>query len=219
LGDNRTANVLITITNNASVTWNWLEEYQLIVASAGNGTVQHNDDWIGRGSNAVATAIPNQYCTFDRWIGAPAGYESNNPVVISAYAPITLTATFKPADYTPMGTPVDWLSQYGLTAADDTVDTDGDGFLNWQEYVSDTNPTNSLSYLKPSQIQGNVQGVQLTQPDTSTNRLYDILSQAQLGIGEWNIVTNQVGNGSNLTFHLRYIHPSEMFRSNVRFKE
>lgn len=45
------------------------------------------------------------------------------------------------------GTPYGWLLGYGLDAADDGVDVDGDGLLTWQEYVAGTNPTNSASVL------------------------------------------------------------------------
>lgn len=47
------------------------------------------------------------------------------------------------------GTPEWWLAAYGFTnyTADAEVDTDGDGLPNWQEYIADTIPTNSLSRL------------------------------------------------------------------------
>ncbi len=55
------------------------------------------------------------------------------------------------------GTPLGWLSDYGLTAADDEVDNDGDGLLTWEEYVAGTDPTSSASALvanSPETIDG-----------------------------------------------------------------
>jgi len=52
---------------------------------------------------------------------------------------------------TPMGIPVPWLIRHGLTdnapEVEELLDFDGDGMLNWQEYVSDTDPTNEESVL------------------------------------------------------------------------
>ena len=45
----------------------------------------------------------------------------------------------------------DWERKFGFAtnnAADALLDSDGDGMLNWQEYVAGTNPTNAASYLK-----------------------------------------------------------------------
>ena len=47
---------------------------------------------------------------------------------------------------TTAGTPLVWLQNYSL--AGDTSDDDGDHFLTWQEYLADTNPTNTASCLK-----------------------------------------------------------------------
>ena len=46
--------------------------------------------------------------------------------------------------------PNNWEQTYfsSTTAGDPLADSDGDGMLNWQEYVAGTNPTNALSYLK-----------------------------------------------------------------------
>jgi hypothetical protein len=45
----------------------------------------------------------------------------------------------------------DWWEQlyFGhLTGTDPNADPDGDGFSNMQEYIADTNPTNSNSFLR-----------------------------------------------------------------------
>lgn len=52
---------------------------------------------------------------------------------------------------TSKGIPELWLIRHGLTNSvpeeEELLDFDGDGMLNWQEYVSDTNPTNKESVL------------------------------------------------------------------------
>ena len=51
-----------------------------------------------------------------------------------------------PADTNGNNIPDYWEAAYGIT--DPTGDPDGDGFTNWQEYLANTNPTNSASALR-----------------------------------------------------------------------
>ncbi len=52
--------------------------------------------------------------------------------------------------FTPAGVHYAWLQQYGLPidGSVDQVDLDGDGALTWQEYVTDTVPTNTASVFR-----------------------------------------------------------------------
>ncbi len=48
--------------------------------------------------------------------------------------------------YTPKGIPEDWYTGHGLDPeTDEEIDSDGDGALNWEEYVAGTIPTNDAS--------------------------------------------------------------------------
>ena len=56
-----------------------------------------------------------------------------------------------PLTVLPLGTPVAWLAKYGITnnlIYSEGADLDGDGVPTWQEYLSDTNPTNGNSAFK-----------------------------------------------------------------------
>jgi hypothetical protein len=55
---------------------------------------------------------------------------------------------------TPNGTPLSWLSEHGLTASDDDLDSDIDGLLTWEEYIAGTIPNDSNSVLKVISAQG-----------------------------------------------------------------
>ena len=49
-----------------------------------------------------------------------------------------------------------WESTYQIT--DPSADNDGDGFVNWQEYAANTNPTNAASVLRFSSVTMNAAG-------------------------------------------------------------
>lgn len=59
-----------------------------------------------------------------------------------------ITAISPPPAVTSRGTPHAWLESFGFSGdfeAADLLDSDGDGFLNWQEYQAGTDPTDSTS--------------------------------------------------------------------------
>ena len=55
---------------------------------------------------------------------------------------------------TALGTPYEWLTQYNLTDGDltfdeaEALDSDGDSFFNWQEFIAGTDPTNAASAFR-----------------------------------------------------------------------
>ena len=86
-------------------------------------------------------------------------------VPMTVVADSFINVTFAP-DLAAKGTPTWWLNQYGFTNglwdAAEVLDSDGDGALNWQEYVAGTIPTDSTSVLKVigQQIAGTTNTIQ-----------------------------------------------------------
>jgi hypothetical protein len=95
--------------------------------------------------------------------------------------------------------PDDWeLLYYGsTTGAVASVDTDGDGYDAWQEYILGSNPTNGgSSFLfepSPAQPTNTTFSVDFT---TVPGRLYTVECTEDLGSGDWQILTNFIGDGS-----------------------
>lgn len=87
-------NVTLTLTNDASVTWNWQTQYRLTTATNGAGSVTAGG-WQNAGSTVAVTAVSGPRTHFDRWTG-----DTNNCLiagnVISAVMtrPRSITAVF-----------------------------------------------------------------------------------------------------------------------------
>jgi hypothetical protein len=104
----------------------------------------------------------------------------------------------------PFGTPPAWLIANGFTnptqwTNDETLDSDGDGMLNWQEYQANTNPNDAKSKLYVSSVvQSPIDGRwQITFP-SALNRDYQV--QASTDCVNWRIVQDAIpGTGTNIT--------------------
>jgi hypothetical protein len=101
-------------------------------------------------------------------------------------APTTFAVITTLADNDADGIPDNWETSHGFDPNDNSdrlLDSDGDGMLNWQEYVAGTNPTNALSFLKlVSLISTN--GVTMEFPAMS-NRTYAVQYNTALGDTNW----------------------------------
>ncbi|MDF7823620.1 carbohydrate-binding protein [Pontiellaceae bacterium B12227] len=100
--------------------------------------------------NAEVIADPNGY----RYVRlkAPEGK------ALYTFAELEITT----AAVTANGTPIAWLEGYDLTSADDALDSDGDGLLNWEEYLAGTVPTNSGSVLEVNSVRDSASGMVVT---------------------------------------------------------
>ncbi len=83
------------------------------------------------------------------------------------------------SDFTANGTPIYWMEDYGLTDADDEVDSDGDGLLTWEEYVAGTDPTNAASVLTIYSGSNTVNGLVLTWQSVE-GKSYSIITNSSL---------------------------------------
>ncbi len=66
--------------------------------------------------------------------------------------------------------PYIWAQQYGLPT-DGSIDSDGDGMNNWQEWIAGTNPTNAASLLRILSVSNSISGPTVTWQSVS-GKLY-----------------------------------------------
>jgi hypothetical protein len=110
-----------------------------------------------------------------------------------------------------------WETNYGLSntnSADATLDSDGDGMINRDEYVAGTNPTNELSVLKLVIAPTNAAVLQF---QAESNISYTIQLRTNLNSGwqSWSNInaSNTVraiqfpGSGTNSEQYLRVVTP------------
>lgn len=123
--------------------------------------------------------------------------------------------------FTAYGIPADWQARYSLptNGSMDYWDSDSDGFLNWQEYQADSDPTNGASFLPPLTDVEGIEVLTIGASPTSTGRVYDIYCKTNLlpETQPWTAVGElQAGNGSNLVFTVTNIWPTSFYRIGVR---
>ena len=155
----------LTLTNNATLTWQWQTRYLLAVGQTGAGEVTAASGWQAAGSSTTLTARAGLYWHLAGWSGDTGGcVVVGSSLVADMSQARALTAHFEP-NLTPMGTPESWLAGFGLTngafAETEQLDPDGDGQPSWAEYVADTNPTNTESVLAFTSIRAEGTGIRL----------------------------------------------------------
>jgi hypothetical protein len=84
----------------------------------------------------------------------------------------------------------DWERLYGFNTnslADASLDFDGDGMFNYQEYLAGTDPTNALSYLRidAAPLNGGPPASLLLTLSAVSNHTYSIICRDTIGAGAW----------------------------------
>lgn len=157
-----TNSMIMTLTNNAVLTWLWKTQYSLTLTAGVHGVASAASNWWDSGSFATATATPDIHFHFNMWTGTVSS--ATNPLSILMNIPHSIVALFDPTLAT-NSTPEWWLASYNLTGqtydAQALGDDDGDGVLTWQEFFADTIPTNALSFLAFSTVNVTTSRVEL----------------------------------------------------------
>ena len=103
--------------------------------------------------------------------------------------------------------------------AADNVDADGDGALNWQEYLAGTDPTNPLSVFQFSSAvfsAGGASGVALNWL-TAPGKTYILQSIPALGGKSWTPINTNTGDGYNYQFiQSKYNGNAQFYRIQIQ---
>ncbi len=95
--------------------------------------------------------------------------------------------------------------------------TDGDAHTDYEEYIADTDPTDSNHWFRITGLSAGVPTIVRAEP-TSVNRLYSLLYSTNLVEGVWTAVPGQVdlvgGGGEDSFLHTNSL-PSVFYRSEV----
>ena len=88
-------NVSFVLTRDSTIAWTWKTQF-LFTASAGeNGTVAATNGWYDFGTEAAATAEPDEGYRFGGWIGdIPADKNDDNPLTLTVDRAYSVTSAF-----------------------------------------------------------------------------------------------------------------------------
>ncbi len=143
------ANVCVfTITNDSTLTWQWLTEHRLDTEAETGGSVDVADGWYTNGANVHVEANPGAGYGFLRWAGdVPAGQTNQPAIDLVMDRPRSITAHFVlvPTNRQPVVAVasqqiyLESLGDSALLDASPSYDPDGDMlFYSWREGLNNT---------------------------------------------------------------------------------
>ena len=85
----------VSLTNDATLTWNWQAQNWLTVSAGPGGTVPSVGGWYAATSNATVTALPASGFKLAQWTGdVPPANATDNPLPLPMSQARTIAATF-----------------------------------------------------------------------------------------------------------------------------
>jgi len=154
-------------------------------------------------------AFPVEYCSCSFHDSDPLSWDHQTVIIV-----VTNLPDFDDGD----GIPGWWEIHCGLDPLNpcaSSANSDSDWMTDFQEYIADTNPTNSASHLPIAAWSD--QGILMS--NTSTNRVYNLWWSTNL-LNEpqaWNLHPDeQLGSGAGIVFTITNDAPAKMFRTGVR---
>ncbi len=185
--------------------------YTVSVAAAANGAISPSGNVaVAAGGDATFTMTPAPYYHLTNVVVDGVGRGAINPCVLTNVLANHSFAAFFAADLAPLGTPVWWLAQYGLTnggvAAAELADPDYDGLYTWQEYVTGTDPTNPASVLRMRGVSSDGLTDTVKWLSSALAPGYNLLYNTNLTSLSWTIYSSGIPptpptNSSSLPFH------------------
>jgi hypothetical protein len=209
----------MTLTNNAVLTWLWATNVMFAGAAGPNGSVSGAaNGWYPVGNSVTVTAAAAQHYHFASWSGdVPVADTNRNPLNVTMDRARSLTASFV-ANLSLNNTPNWWLAQHGLsTNATGAVHDDGDGVPAWAEWEADTDPTNSVSVFKLTDL--TLASGRRIFFQSSSNRLYTLEYRTNLSGGVWIPLSGQtdvLGGGGGAYLQDTNATPARFYRVRVR---
>jgi len=109
-----------------------------------------------------------------------------------------MSSNLHPASITSDEWKIAFFGSLTNSLAEDNADADGDGSLNWQEYLAGTNPTNALSRLQFSSASLYTNGVRGVAVNwlTAPGKTYILESSPALNGANWTPISTNSGDGN-----------------------
>jgi hypothetical protein len=133
--------------------------------------------------------------------GAPDGSTAYQLESHPGYAWV-MSSALQPASITSDEWKIAFFSSLTNSQTGDNVDADGDGALNWQEYVAGTNPTNALSRLQFTSASFSTDGERGVAINwlTAPGKNYILLASPSLTGAAWTPINSNTGDGNEYQF-------------------
>ena len=191
------------MTNNTTVSWDWLTEHMLTVGSDSNGSSTPDSKWVPKGGEQEVVGTPNQFYHFGEWSGDTGSissgtvYDANITVVVNE--PTDLNASYDP-NLASKGTPEEYLADLGYSNNFDQAelaDPDSDTMKNWAEYQAGTDPLDIQSFLGLKSVRKEGDSLVL-EWDSVDGKVYGVEGSTNLKEGFFPI-TNGIEGGTYTT--------------------